>query len=127
MQFSVRRFPVREIREQSRAFDSRGQEVTTWGGPISWLATRGGLVLAYVILLGFPGRRRSFALFRIVVCVAVLGGILACGGGSSGSTPPVGGNVSPGTTSDLYTITFRAADAATGTLTAQDYFTLSVN
>jgi hypothetical protein len=92
----------------------------------SWLATRGGLVLAYVILLGFPGRRRSFALFRIVVCAAVLGGILACGGGSSGSTPPAGGNVSPGTTSDLYTITFRAADAATGTLTAQDYFTLSV-
>jgi hypothetical protein len=52
---------------------------------------------------------------------------MACGGGSSGSTPPVGGNVSPGTNSDLYTITFRAADAATGTLTAQDYFTLSVH
>jgi hypothetical protein len=86
-------------------------------------------MLACVLLVGVSGRRRSFALLRATVCAVILGGIVACGGGGSASTPPGGGdgNVVPGTTSDLYTITFHAADAATSTLTAQDYFTLSVN
>ena len=91
------------------------------------LAVRGGLMFACVILVGFPGRRRSLALLRATICATVLGGILACGGGNNATPPPGGGDASPGTTSDLYTITFHAADAATGTLTAQDYFTLSVN
>jgi hypothetical protein len=52
----------------------------------------------------------------------------ACGGnGSSGSAPATGGDAATGTTPDQYTVTFRAVDAATGTLTAQDFFTITVN
>ncbi len=92
----------------------------------AWSATRGALMVACLVLLGFPGRRRSFALLRVVLCGVVLGGILACGGGSNQKSTPPGGNVTPGTSFDRYTITFRATDAATGTLTAQNSFTLTV-
>jgi hypothetical protein len=59
---------------------------------------------------------------------------------ATGSTPPAsltlsggsgggggGGSSIPGTTPDTYTVTFKAADAATGTVTAQDYFKFTVN
>jgi hypothetical protein len=39
----------------------------------------------------------------------------------------VGGGANNGTSQDTYTISFHAADAATGKLTAQDYFTLQVD
>jgi hypothetical protein len=67
-------------------------------------------------------------LLSIVLCAFALGGVAACGGtGSSGSRPVTSGDTAPGTTPDQYTVTFRAVDAATGTLTAQDSFTISVN
>jgi hypothetical protein len=53
---------------------------------------------------------------------------MGCGGsGGSGSTPAATSNAATGTTPDTYTVTFRAADAKTGTLTAQESFTISVN
>jgi hypothetical protein len=67
-------------------------------------------------------------LLSIVLCAFALGGVAACGGtGSSGSGPVTSGDTAAGTTPDQYTVTFRAVDAATGTLTAQDSFTISVN
>jgi pro-kumamolisin-like protein/Big-like domain-containing protein len=105
-----------------------GKSAAVVSGSRALLAVRGCLIFACFILAGLPGRRRSLALLRAVMCAVLLGGIAACGGGNGTKTPPGGGGaVSPGTTPDLYTITFHAADAATGTLTAQDYFTLSVN
>jgi hypothetical protein len=97
-----------------------------------WTATRSGLALACIVFLGFPGRRHALAMFRVALCVLVLGGIVACGGGGGSATAPPssgssGGGSAPGTSPDTYTITFHAADAATGTVTAQDYFTLQVN
>jgi hypothetical protein len=68
-------------------------------------------------------------MLSIVLCAFALGGMAACGGsGGSGSAPATSGNAAAtGTTPDQYTVTFRAVDAATGTLTAQDFFTISVN
>jgi hypothetical protein len=97
-----------------------------------WTTTRYSLTLACIIFLGFSTRRRAFTMLRVVLCLVALGGIVACGGGGSSTAPPNnggggGGSTIPGTTPDTYTITFHAADAATGTATAQDYFTLQVN
>lgn len=94
-----------------------------------WSATRRALALACVIFIGFSARRRSLSMLRLMACLIVLGGMLACGGGGgagSGGAGGGGGSSAAGTTPDTYTITFHAADAATGTLTAQDYFTLQV-
>jgi hypothetical protein len=67
-------------------------------------------------------------MLSIVLCAFALGGMAACGGtGGSGSAPATSGDAATGTTPDQYTVTFRAVDAATGTLTAQDFFTISVN
>jgi hypothetical protein len=97
-----------------------------------WSAVRGGTMLACVLLFGIPGRRRSLALLRVVLCAvalgAAMGGMTGCGGsGSMGSTSTTTSNAATGTTPDKYTVTFRAVDAKTGTLTAQDYLTMSVN
>ena len=97
-----------------------------------WSAVRGGAMLACVLIFGIPGRRRSLALLRLVLCAVALGGALGgmmgCGGaGGSGSTSAATSNAATGTTPDTYTVTFRAADAKTGTLTAQNSFTISVN
>jgi hypothetical protein len=89
-------------------------------------------MLACVLIFGIPGRRRALALLRGVLCAVALGGALGgmmgCGGsGSNGSTSAATSNAATGTTPDTYTVTFRAADAKTGTLTAQESFTISVN
>jgi len=99
----------------------------------AWSAIRGGAMLACVLILGVPGRRRSLALLRVVLCAVALGGalggVMGCGGGSgsNGSTSAATSNAATGTTPDTYTVTFRAVDAKTGTLTAKDSFTISVN
>jgi ABC-type Fe3+-siderophore transport system permease subunit len=92
----------------------------------------GGAVLACALLFGLPGRRRSLTVFRVLLCCAalsaMLGGVTGCGGVNANQTPATTGkNASAGTTPDRYTVTFRAVDAATGTLTAQDSFTIVVN
>ena len=96
-----------------------------------WLAAQESLTLACLVFFGIPGRRRSLTLLRAVLCMVVLGGILACGGGASGNQGGGGGGggggANKGTSQDTYTITFHAADAATGKLTAKDYFTLQVD
>jgi hypothetical protein len=96
-------------------------------GNQSWSAIRGGAMLACLLLFGCPGRRRALTVLSIVLCGFALGGMMACGGSANGSAPAANANAASGTTPDTYTVTFRAVDAATGTLTAQDYFTISVN
>ena len=85
-------------------------------------------VLALLFLCFVPSRRRRFraSLGLVLLFSVVAAWASACGGGSSPSTGGGGGGGNPGTTADVYTITFRAADAATGTVTAQDYFYVTV-
>jgi hypothetical protein len=59
-----------------------------------------------------------------------MSGLLACGGTGSASgthTSSTGvGASAGGTTPDTYTVTFKAVDAATGTVSAADYLTITV-
>jgi hypothetical protein len=89
-------------------------------------------MLACVLLFGLPGRRRSFAMLRVLLFAvalgAVLGGTTGCGGSTGGGkSSSAETTLSTGTTPDQYTVTFRAVDAATATVTAQNSFTISVN
>jgi hypothetical protein len=94
-----------------------------------WSIVRGGTMVACVLFFGFAGRRRSLAILCVLLCAFSLGGMMACGGtAGNGDAPPAAtGDVATGTTPDTYTVTFHAADAATGTVTAQNSFTLTVN
>jgi hypothetical protein len=94
-----------------------------------WSAVRGGAMLACLLCFGLPGRRRALTMLSIVVCGLAMGGVVACGGAAtSGGAPPASsGDAATGTTPDKYIVTVRAVDAATGRLTAQDTFTITVN
>ena len=102
--------------------------------PLPW--KQATAILALLICWFMPMRSRRFrnSLSLIVLLCLAAGWVSACGGGSSPSTSGgsgsggsggSGGGTS-GTTADVYTVTFRAADAATGTVTAQDYFKVTV-
>jgi hypothetical protein len=84
-------------------------------------------MLACLLFFGWPGRRRTLTVLSILLCAFSLGGMMACGGSANGSAPAANSNAAAGTTPDTYTVTLRAVDAATGTLTAQNSFTISVN
>jgi len=88
-----------------------------------------GTCLATVFLFAIPGRRRSWRkFFAATILLASIAGVSSCGGGSSsGGGTKGGGQTIPGTSSGVYTITFHAADTKTGTVTAQDYFNITVN
>ncbi|MDE3187307.1 MAG: hypothetical protein KGM96_07260 [Acidobacteriota bacterium] len=58
------------------------------GGPIPAAAPVAGAALAGVLLLGLGFRRRGWNwLALVVLCVAFLAGMTACGGSSNGMTP----------------------------------------
>jgi hypothetical protein len=100
-----------------------------------WYAA-GSTALACILLFGIPRQRRRFlnnycvAALRIFFCFAAMSGLLACGGTGSASgthTSSTGvGASAGGTTPDTYTVIFKAVDAATGTVSAADYLTITV-
>ena len=98
-------------------------------GMIPWLR-EGGTALAVLLLFGLPAIRRARRIWAgFFLLVFVLAAASACGGSggnSGGSGGGGGGGGDAGTTADTYTVTFHAADATTGTVTAQDYFTFTV-
>lgn len=91
----------------------------------------GAIAFASLLLFLVPRKRFDRRYLMILAMLAVcLGWVTACGGGggfSGGGGGGGGGTTIPGTTADTYTVTFRAVDAATGTVTAQDYFNFTVN
>ncbi|UWZ83550.1 protease pro-enzyme activation domain-containing protein [Occallatibacter riparius] len=84
----------------------------------------GSLLLCFVPARKF---RRRYLVVAALLFLS-LGSMAACGGGGSsgGSGGGGGGTTIPGTTPDIYTVTIRAVDAATGTVTAQNYFNFTV-
>ena len=92
----------------------------------------GTIALGSLLLCIAPVRRyRSLLLASFAALLLSVGCMTGCGGGGSASGGGSGGGSGtttiPGTTADTYTVTFRAVDVATGTVTAQDYFNFSVN
>ena len=95
-----------------------------------WYGT-GGTTLAIVLLFGLPSRRlRRRALLGLVLLLVTSAWVSGCGGGGGSTGNPGGGGggtTVPGTTPDVYKVTFHAADAGTGTVTAEDWFHFTVN
>jgi hypothetical protein len=67
-----------------------------------WEGAGGGAVLAFLLFLGIPARRRGWrSMLGILVVMAALGSLSACGGSSSTTT-------TTGTTPDTYTFMVTA-------------------
>jgi hypothetical protein len=97
--------------------------------PIGGCAEGSGAVLALLVFLGIPARRRGWrAMLGMVVLLLALGCFSACGGGGGGSTGGGGGGGgSTGTTSGNYTITVRGAGNDAASTAATTTFTVTVN
>jgi hypothetical protein len=78
----------------------------------------GGGILAGVLFLGVPTRRRRKSLFALVAMTCLAAAFGCGGGGGSGSTPPI-----PGTPQGTYSITVAATSSG---LTHTTSFTLTV-
>ena len=88
-----------------------------------WTGAGGGAVLAFLVFLGIPSRRRSWRqMLGVLVLMAVLGGLAACGGGGGGTTG------TSGTTAGTYTITVTGTgNDVDSTVETSSTFTLTVN
>jgi len=82
----------------------------------------GGAVLAFLVFLGIPARRRGWrAILGMVVLLVTLASLSACGGGISTTTIP-------GTTAGTYTFTVTATGAPTiSPAAATQTFNVTVN
>ncbi len=103
-----------------------GELVYPRPGGKGWLDAGGGAILAFLVFLGIPARRRSWrAMLGMLVLLAALGSLSACGGGGGCTSNCGGGN--PGTTAGAYTFTVTATGnpaQGTGNTTT---FTVTVN
>jgi hypothetical protein len=83
-----------------------------------------GALLAMLLFLGIPARRRSWrSMLGILVLMAALGSLAACGGGSSGGST----TSNPGTTAGTYTFTVTGTGNPTVTPAPTTTFTVTVN
>jgi hypothetical protein len=90
-----------------------------------WAGAGGGAVLALLLFLGMPARRRSWrSMLGLLLVMAALGGLSSCGGGSSIG----GGNpTDPGTAAGTYLFTVTATGNPAVTSPPSVSFTVSVN
>ena len=90
----------------------------------------GGAVLAFLLFLRIPARRRSWQSLigmRMLVVMVALGTISGCGGGGGGSGAGGGGTTTPGTTAGAYTFTVTGTGSPALTPAPTTTFTLTVN
>jgi trimeric autotransporter adhesin len=84
----------------------------------------GGAVLALLVFFGVPSRRRGWrSMLGLLVLIAALGSLSACGGGSSSG----GGGGTPGTTAGTYTFTVTGTGTPAITPAPTATVTLTVN
>jgi hypothetical protein len=90
-----------------------------------WIDARGGALLAFLVFLGIPSRRRSWrSMLGALALMMALGGMSACG--DFWQAP--GGNTSGGTTSGTYTFTVSGTGSpAVSPTPVTTTFNLSVN
>jgi subtilase family serine protease len=92
-----------------------------------WEGAGGGAVLALLVFLGIPARRRSWlAMLGALVLMIVLGSLAACGGGGS-SGGGGGGTSDPGTASGTYTFTVTGTGTPAVSPSPTTTFTVTVN
>lgn len=86
--------------------------------PNSLRVLGGGTILACLLWLGIPARRRRWFALAVLACLLGAAGLLTgCGGGGhsgTGPTPPI----TPATTAGTYTFTITGTDSAHSAITA---------
>jgi hypothetical protein len=93
----------------------------TLPGGREWIGASGGGVLALLVFLGIPKRRRSWrAMVGVLMLLMALGSLSACGGGSSSASTK---QTTPGT----YTFTVKGQGNDLAGTTESTTFTLTVN
>ena len=93
-----------------------------------WGGAGQGAVLALLVFLGIPARRRKWqAMLCALIMVAAMGGLVGCGG--LVTNPSVSGaqKKTPGTTAGTYTITVTGTGDDSLQTTATTTFTVTVN
>lgn len=96
------------------------------GNGKGWLGAGGGAVLAFLVFLGIPARRKSWrAMLGMVVLLVTLGSLAACGGGGGGggSTGPT----IPATSAGSYTFTVSGSSSPSVGTAPTTTFTITVN
>jgi subtilase family serine protease len=92
-----------------------------------WMGAGGGAVLALLIFFGIPARRRSWRqMLGVLVLMAALGSLSACGGGG-GSSGGGGGQSDPGTTAGTYTFLVQGTGTPSVSPAVSTTFTVTVN
>jgi FG-GAP-like repeat/Bacterial Ig-like domain (group 3)/FG-GAP repeat len=86
----------------------------------------GGSVLVALIMFGLPSRRHRWPSALLVLLVILGGGVIGCGGGSTGGSEKSVQPTTPATTAGSYTFTVTATDTANAKLTASANVTLTV-
>jgi len=87
-----------------------------------WAGAGGGAVLALLLFLGIPARRRSWrTMVGMVVLMVMLGSLAGCGGGGGSTTTPTG------TTPDTYTFTVTGTGSPAVTPAPTITFSVTVN
>jgi hypothetical protein len=99
-----------------------------------WAGAGGGAVLALLLFLGVPARRRSWrSMLGILLLMATLGSFSACGGGGSagsgggGGGGGGGGSSDPGTAAGTYTFTVTGTGNPSVSPTPSVSFSVLVN
>jgi hypothetical protein len=86
----------------------------------------GGALLAFVVFLGIPARRRSWrSMLGVLVLMTLLGSLTACGGGGSSSSNK--GTGTTGTTAGTYTFTVTGTGNDSVTTTETTTFAVTVD
>jgi subtilase family serine protease len=84
----------------------------------------GGAVLAFLLFLGIPARRRNWrSMLGVLALMAALGSMAACGGGGSTNSGSTG---TPGTSAGTYTFTVTGTGNPTVTPAPTTTFTVTV-
>ena len=86
----------------------------------------GGVMLAGLLMVGVPARRRLWLRMMVLLGIVVVAGAIGCGGGGGGSTTGGGGSSTPATTAGTYTFTVTGADSANSSIAATSNVTVTV-
>jgi hypothetical protein len=90
-----------------------------------WTGAGGGAVLAFLVFMGIPARRRSWrAMLGALVLLVALGSLSSCGGGGGSGTTT---NTDPGTSAGTYTFTVTATGNPSVAPAVSATFTVTVN